>query len=516
MSWKRVVIPILLFFYAVSTLYVTIGITAFNSPDENANYLTASLLSDFHAPVVYEQRNYLVEGIIVPRSMVAIGVNIVHVSFPGLPMIAGLLGAIHSAFIPLATILLVLASALLLKLAMQRYYTERIALIAATLYLLHPAMWYYAARPLMHNAGFVALLVIGVSVYTLSKKWWHVLFSGIALGLALAFRSYAAIWLIAPAAAFFLSELACGRRKILIALAGLVLGFLPVLGYNYIVYGGIFEAGYTSTYAFEPTLDTPSEALENEQSSPALSLLLPFGFHERVLLRNAWHYAFLLYPWAQGLIIAGLAAALFSWKKLKDGERWLLSAALYAWFVLILIYGSWVINDNPDPNAITLANSYTRYWLPAVAVSVPFAAVLLDRIVVTKAVAGAVILCYAALSGLLVFSGEDGLVRMRKNLQISEIIREQILEVTEEDAIIITEYADKYLFPHRSVLVPLRSEMTYAAVPVLLQESPLYYFGITLPEKDEEYLKKVLLKDEVDVRALFEIQNQTLYEFTAK
>jgi hypothetical protein len=513
---NRFILPILLALYAASLFFVSFDVSTFNSPDENANHVTASLMADFTRPGISEPLNLLAEGIVVPRSMVALGPEIVHGSFPGLPLLASVFGMVSESFIPLATIALVVVSVALMYIAMRRHYGDRVALIAASLYALHPAMWYYAARPMMHNAGFVALLVIGIATFILSKKWWHILLAGVALGAALCFRSYAIVWLAAPALAFFVYQIAKKRYQIIFALIGLIIGLMPLLAYNQLLFGGPLETGYTAAYDFKSTLAVESPVIQVDKDSSVLSTFLPFGFHERVLLRNAWYYGFLLYPWAQGLIIAGLIAALLTFKKLQNGERWLLAFAVYAWCVLILIYGSWVIHDNPDPSAITLANSYARYWLPAMVASTPFAALILERILKNKVAVALTILAYTGLSGTLVFSGEDGLITMRQNLKMTEIIREQIIGATDEDAVIITEYADKYLFPQRSVLVPLRSPQTYAAVPILMSEAPLYYFGITLPPADEAHLNDVILSGVADVNPLFEIQGQTLYEFLEK
>ena len=72
--------------------------------------------------------------------------------------------------------------------------------------------------------------------------------------------------------------------------------------------------------------------------------------------------------------------------------------------------------------------------------------------------------------------------------------------------------ADKFVWPDRTVITPLRSETTYDSMPVMTYLGPLYYFGITLPEKDMTYLNE----DKLAAMALFieevaTVEDETLY-----
>ena len=59
---------------------------------------------------------------------------------------------------------------------------------------------------------------------------------------------------------------------------------------------------------------------------------------------------------------------------------------------------------------------------------------------------------------------------------------------------IIVDRADKIFFPHR-VMYPLRSQQTYSLMPIAVENVPVYYYGITFPEKDIEYLNTKKLKE---------------------
>jgi hypothetical protein len=516
---KRVLISLAILLYGATLAITWIGIDGHNSPDERANALFSERIAAHLRPAFSEPLNLAYEGIISPRSMLAFGEEIVHGSFPGLPLLAGFAGSMHTALIPLASIALFVAAAVAFRCLVKDLYGEKSATIALMLFLLHPAIWYYAARPMMHNIGFVSLLILALFAYTRERRGLWFL-GGVALSFALAFRTYAIIWLFPLLLFLAIGEYMRGKKmRIALVFLGAVMGVLPLFFYNYELFGGPFITGYTASFPFEDMLPASSIDSYNE-SRDVLSLLLPFGFHERVLLTNTFHYAFLLYPLLQLPMLAGLFVALMNIRSLHESERLLLIAAIYTWIALILIYGSWVIADNPDPNAITLANSYTRYWLPAIILSIPLAARFLESLfqMIRRPFGRAVLSVFfgAALaisSSAAVLAGEDGLIAIRGNILRGEAMRARVLAETEENAIIITEYADKFLFPDRMVIVPLREESTYVAIPRLIEERPLYYLGITLPEEDERYLTEVLLEGRAGITPIFEQDEQTLYEF---
>ena len=66
--------------------------------------------------------------------------------------------------------------------------------------------------------------------------------------------------------------------------------------------------------------------------------------------------------------------------------------------------------------------------------------------------------------------------------------------LTEVDAVIIVDRADKLFFPDRRVIYPLRDEKTYALMLQIVALVPLYYYGITLPQADIDYLNGDKLK----------------------
>jgi hypothetical protein len=90
-------------------------------------------------------------------------------------------------------------------------------------------------------------------------------------------------------------------------------------------------------------------------------------------------------------------------------------------------------------------------------------------------------------------SPAEGLVPGAQVLERSARARAFVVARTPADAIVVVDRADKFLFPARMVLQPLRSAHTYAAICQLYPQHPLYYFGVTLPPTDLAYVRDVQL-----------------------
>lgn len=222
----------------------------------------------------------------------------------------------------------------------------------------------------------------------------------------------------------------------------------------------------------------------------------------------------------------GSMLVLSTWKKQSFfWKAWTISSTLISSYLFVL-YGSWLFHDNPDPRAISLGNSYVRYWLPLFVLATPFAAQacvwIVDRasMLVKKErsdrarqiVLACLCVLTLILSGRLVFWGADGIFASRAALASFQEKQEAILAATENDAIIIVDRADKYLWPDRRVVAPLRSDVTYEAIPIMMQNAPTYYFGITLPEKDLRYLKEIkLIGEGLQFVPVITLQDETLY-----
>ncbi len=506
---KKIIVACLLVFYGLTLFWLVKG-DVFVSPDENAAFVFARTLAKTGSLVIPEPLNENFAGLLHPRSALGFGASIVPGGFLGFLVLTGTVAAIfgsYSMFIvtPLLAILAIFAWRDFIQ---KVFSNQLLANLAAFFLAIHPAFWYYTGRVMMHNVAFLAFIVFALWFGSKGQRW--LVASGLCLGMALFIRPVEAWWLVPSAITLALVT----RTRVLPIVFGILPPIILMLVTQQATFGSLFTTGYTAHYAYEIT----GGALETSlaESSP-WSLVLPFGFHEMNILKNLRDYVFGLYPWMTIPAILGLVMVILT-RELSD-RRWqvaiALGAAISLW--LIVLYGSWLTVDNPDPTIASLANSHVRYWLPIFVVASLYAAQA-TTVLWSKYKWGALAvlgLCFT-LSAQLVFFGHDGFVPTRAALDSFAKKREIILLNTEEQAIIIVDRADKYLFPYRRVVTPLRSEETYNALSELDQTAPLYYFGITLPEEDFAYLREIkLLNYGVLIEQVLTVDEESLYRLRA-
>lgn len=545
LSVRTVVWGILLTVFFISTAFALRlpGHHVFVSPDENAAFTFSQLLSHQGVLSYPEALNNELGGVLHPRSTVPFGASILPGSFLGLIVLTGLVGAVFGAsgsllVTPFFAVLSVLAWR---KIVATLFKNELLADLAGFFFLIHPAFWYYSGRVMMHNVVFVAFVIFaGWFMVTLPlKKYREVNYflAGASVGVALLIRLSEVSWIVGGFLMLFvLYRRVIGWRAMLATVLGLALMLAVQFGLNASVYGAPFSNGYTTTYEYDQVVEvvaTPVSATAPlKNSHPVLNLILPFGFHERVILQNIWGYGFWLYPALSGLAAIGMLLVVFKQDEQKKTWRMFLLGTLVLAVWLGLVYGSWKIADNPDPFAVTLGNSHVRYWLPLFVLASLFCArtiwQLLGRTpLIIKAgdvegllrhgaAAGAAILTIV-LSAQLVYGSEDGFLHSRAALKTFVEKEEKILALTELESVIIVDRADKYLFPERRVITPLRSERTYAAMPQVVEEVPLYYFGITFPEADLTYLNtEKLAVSDLQITLVATMNEESLYIITKR
>jgi len=88
----------------------------------------------------------------------------------------------------------------------------------------------------------------------------------------------------------------------------------------------------------------------------------------------------------------------------------------------------------------------------------------------------------------------ESLIKSAKNQLAARAELNQVVGLTENQAVIITRYHDKLFFPERKVIVGLFDDdnmiKQYAA---LIRRLPVYYYNFTFPEKDLNYLNNARL-----------------------
>ena len=509
------------------------------SPDENANAYFTREFATTGKLWQEDVRNLSVSEMVHPRSTRVIGGVVVPGSFLGLPVIFGSIATLlGTAVIPYLTPFFALLAVAAWLGLIAHFFGKKIGLIAALLLAVQPVWWYETARTLAPNVFFVSLALIGAWFF-FTEPMGHLrggkvqrvvdaILAGIFFGLALAVRMSEAYWFVIGG--IVLLARAFPRipwKRALVVAASAALTLAPFLLLNRSIYGSFFATGYGAS------IDLPSAITAHGRGAallgPFAKYFFPLGFAPRSAVRHFMTYGVTFFWWWSMLVGAACIALGVTMRRMYLAKTRIarpvltfcaVAVAVAVW--LVLFYGSWTVQDNSNPLAVTIGSSYLRYWLPIFIFStVPVAWLIADATDVMtprkrKIFFGvfAILFVLSSASDVL-FSPQEGLLPLRQTLFADEAAAKIIFANTEPDAIIVVDRADKFLFPSRRVVVPLRSDATYAALPALIDQSPLYYFGITFPESDLRWLREVKLSAlDLTIDPVLQIDTQTLYRFT--
>jgi hypothetical protein len=100
------------------------------------------------------------------------------------------------------------------------------------------------------------------------------------------------------------------------------------------------------------------------------------------------------------------------------------------------------------------------------------------------------ILALSSLSFVL-FGSSEGLIFSRYSYFYDQNSVNLVISETENNAIILTKYHDKLLFPQRKVIVATFPDNDLSKqLEKLIEKYPIYYYHFKLPEKDIKYLNE--------------------------
>lgn len=521
----------------------------FLSPDETANYFFARHYAETGEVSVFEPANLIAEEIVHPRSIRSDHGWLKPVSFLGIILVYGKIGAwLGTGAIPYLTPFFGAVGLLFFYGFVRKLFGRRNAAVAVCLLASFPVYFFYTARSLFHNVLLIVFLLGAAysSLFVLpdknqeKKKFWQKylpkaeiytygwsLLTGLMIGGAIGTRASELLWL---GPVLLLVWLFYARRfgftRLVITLGGVLLALLPVFYWNQILYTSPFYGGYgemnksileLSQAGGQFLQSTVSGRFQQYQQAitTVTKTIFYFGCHPRQSLWMFFYYVVKMFPLLCFLSFAG--GLIFLVRLLRRPKRgaWLY---LLTWLllssILILYYGSWKFNDNPDPARYTIGNSYTRYWLPLYILALPLAALAItsfsrlagkvirlkdcvpERIRARRIVAGGttVILTGVWMSVSLlftVFGSEEGLMTLYYNSLMDKENAGAIIKMTEPEAIIVTQYHDKQLFPERRVVNALLiNNEVNASLGRILRYYPIYYYNFFLPEKDLKYLNE--------------------------
>ena len=536
-----------LFFVATASFnYLTqdSSYVKWSSPDETANYFFSKNFAQTGQLAFFDEADVIGDNLIMPRSVRSDAGWIKPVSFLGLILIYGSLASVFGiAIIPYLTPFFAALGIIIFYLIVRRLFSDRIGLISAFLLALFPVYIYYTVRSMFHNVLFIVLALAGLYLFMVALgpkplekikvkflSWpsaWRLwgehlaaLASGLAIGAALIVRTSEILWL---APILFLVWLFYARRfgfiKLILFVGGVILPLVPIVYYNQILYGSFWHGGYNEmNRSLDSIAQTGGEfwkftwsgqfAYYRHYLGQIFHTVFYFGFRYDQSLEMLRHYVLemfspLVYAAGLGLVLLIVQnCRRFQKKHLIYFLAWLSLSAF-----LIFYYGSWKFNDNPDLTRFTIGNSYTRYWLPIYLGLIPLAALALVRVsraimlmkaettgrirnFIATGLQAAVIIIFAFLSLVFVLYGsEEGLAYLYYTNKDERTNTEKVWTATENEAIIITRYYDKFFWPERRVIMAtIPNEEIMTATVKLVKLYPVYYYNFYLDGDDIAYL----------------------------
>lgn len=553
------VVLIALSFFGLSSFLISqvqeASYVKFLSPDETANYFFAKNYAENSTIAVFEEANLYGEEIIRPRSIRSDHGWLKPVSFLGIILLFGKIGAFFgSTVIPYLTPFFAALGIIFFYAFVRKLFDKQVAIISAVLLASFPVYFFYTVRSMFHNVLFLVFLMGGALFLLMSmpklkrekKNFFYFkltkeqiltfifsLLTGIFFGLAIGARSSELLWL---APTLFVTWLFYARRlgltRLVLMVVGLTLALLPIFYWNQILYSSPFYGGYSEMNTSIQELSQVSgniihsNLLDNSFSKyQAVFTVLKdnifyFGYHPYQSLKMFYYYVPVMFPWLCLATFFGLIIYLWQFcKKPNKTQLAYLSTWLVLSFILVMYYGSWKFNDNPDPRRFTIGNSYTRYWLPMYVLAFPLVSLFIVKLaklfsklinlkIKTKVgsrlramlytlVALVLTGAWLYISMIFVFFGsEEGILTLYYNHFRDKAAAAIVLEQTEDNAIIITQYHDKHFFPERKIISALLTDNKINLVFVnLLKNYPIYYYNFSFPEKDFHYLNEKKLPE---------------------
>ncbi|MFA6106470.1 MAG: hypothetical protein WC745_02220 [Patescibacteria group bacterium] len=371
-------------------------------------------------------------------------------------------------------------------------------------------------------------------IWPLVKGLIFAALGGLFIGLAIAVRSSELLWL-GPALfiAWALNFWRFGLARLVIFISFFALALLPVFYWNNILYGSPTSGGYPAMN--ESIVAVAGGGKDFVKSIPGLAsggtgrvrelamtiekAIFSFGINVPRSIKIFQLYFIKMFYWIFWPALAGLLLFVLNFKKFKKKHFIYILTWIFFSAILVLYYGSWEFYDNPDKNAATIGNSYTRYWLPVYLGAIPFASYLIFKIIDLPALLtgllgrihifksliedtrrlqkifqgfllGLVILSLFYVSAnFTLFGSEEGLAFSYYKGVAARLEYEKVLGLTEANAVILTRYHDKIFFPERKVIVGLFDDPNMIAAYARVAENlPLYYYNFTYPESTVNYL----------------------------
>ncbi|OGH85086.1 MAG: hypothetical protein A2493_00845 [Candidatus Magasanikbacteria bacterium RIFOXYC12_FULL_33_11] len=500
----------------------------FNQPDESANYFFIRKLVVEKVFRVGEDLSFLTLNQLHPRSMTVVQGTLVPIGFPGVVAVFSLFTSFFvyifgSSFFNLALVSLVpllgAVTPLFFYGFLKKIFNRRVAFFASLLLFINPAWWYYASRSLQHTIIFIFFVVSSLYfatsfVYCHDKRkslfafLWAFLF-----GVAILIRPIEFLWL-GPLLLFFLVYLRKNltRNSFLFFLLGAFLSMLIFALLQIIYYGSIWSTGY----AFVQENGMAGNILDKISSNFFL-----FGFSVKAMLKNTLFYSGLVFPvWLFVYFLSFVYLNYLLLKKNLDKKKYkiLFGTFVFTALCLIFYYGSSSFVDNLSMQ-YSIGSSQVRYFMPLYLFGTVFIAFLFEFLF--KKVKYFIFIFFAVLfifSIKSVFYDFEGLLHIKSILNEYNDIKTEIVQNTEDNSIIVTRYADKYIFPDRRVITSVEDKNFVPAIKnLLLRGYKVYIFDLFADKRYYENMSFQLDLSDISISEdIFKTKDSVLQQIFLK
>jgi hypothetical protein len=466
----------------------------FDWPDEMMNAFFAERFAatgTFLAPTIAAGEDF-----VRPRSFNVVGGMLAPGGFLGMPLwygaIARLVGVNATLFV---TPLLGALTLLVVYSLLRSFVNTETGLLGAFLTAIHPAWWYYSAYSYLPNVPFVALclcaLWFAVRV-TKRRRLMDAVFCGLCFSIALSIRTNEVLWLFVLVAAFgYAGRIVQSPKSIVAAVVSVCLFFIPVLWFQQQTFGSAFVTGYSRFVGVgagaRPVVAAPSE-FETFSEDPIgiaiRAMTFPYGIHPRAVWYNLSRSWVWLAPWISLPLLGTTVWYIISfWRHQNRQRRVVLVAALVAAGLLVVGYGSWMLEDALVLRLNTIGISHVRYWLPLIFFFTPALAIFLGRMWQKGTGQRLAIVAYCGISlclsaRMVFFSEAESVLAVADRLRAYDKAASRIVSLTPTDAVIVTDRTDKEIFPDRAVTpgLPTAKEGTAAALQPFVASRQLYAY----------------------------------------
>jgi|GEM_PF-426949 len=519
------------------------NIYKFNSPDETLNFFFTKRFAEGEELYYQEPLEGIGNNLIRPRSVNVVGDKVLPGSFMGMYFIYGNLSRFAGSVGLDGVNILFYLNALLAVIGIVFFYLlislifgKNIALILGLLAYAFPGWLYFASRSFYHNILFVSLLIIGLYllIRTLTQvrqeglgkspaKWLLDLglymLAGVFIGASLITRLSEIGWVALLVILIFIFNWRkfLPNKKINISrhmrwhywLGAVLFGvfvstmFVPVFVTNIKLYGAPLSIGYDTGLAGDIT------GLLSQPSLLFKLLVSPFGWHPRHIALNGYNYLVKFFWQFTIPAVFGFILWLFAKEPQKNlvklprtngasGERKRQQAYLVALLIitiyLLIFYGSWMISDRIDQQAVSIGTSFVRYWLPIYLGLLPFVAVVINSVISLlrhrawpKPILAGLMIALLVLPGirLAFWDTDESLIMIRDNVRESQTKLLKLKQAVPEDAIVVLGFkqADKIFFPeYKRIITELVGSYDYESVARLIKQADIYYYHFAGPE----------------------------------